>query len=61
MNRKEKNHQFIRNFSKITITGICKKLNVERQNIIVGTASEEKIERVKEEIQKEIAKLYLED
>lgn len=61
MNRKEKNHQFIRNFSKITITGICKKLNIERQNIILGTASEEKIERVKEEIQKEIAKLYLED
>lgn len=61
MTRKEKNHQFIRNFSKITITGICKKLNFERQNIIVGTASEEKIEKVKEEIQKEIAKLYLED
>ena len=59
MTKKEKNHQFIRNFSKITISGICKKLNVERQNIILGTASEEKIEKVKEEIKKEIAKLYI--
>jgi len=61
LTKKEKNHKFIRNFSKITISGICKKLNVERQNIILGTASEEKIEKVKEEIQKEIAKLYIEE
>lgn len=61
MTRKEKNHKFIRNFSKITISGICKKLNVERTNIILGTTSEENLENVKEEIQKEIAKLYMED
>lgn len=59
MTRKEKNHKFIRNFSKITISGICKKLNVERTNIILGTTSEENLEKVKEEIQKEIAKLYI--
>lgn len=61
MTRKEKIHKFIRNFSKITISGICKKLNVERTNIILGTTSEENLEKVKEEIQKEIAKLYMED
>lgn len=61
MTRKEKNHKFIKNFSKITISGICKKLNVERTNIILGTTSEENLEKVKEEIQKEIAKLYMED
>ena len=61
MTRKEKTHKFIRNFSKITISGICKKLNVERTNIILGTTSEENLEKVKEEIQKEFAKLYMEE
>lgn len=61
MTKKEKNHKFIRNFNKITLKKVCENLGVERQNIICGTASEEKIEKVKEEIQKEIAKLYIEE
>lgn len=59
LTRKEKNYKFIRNFSKITIKGICEKLGIERQNIVAGTAKEEKIEKVKEELEREIAKLYL--
>lgn len=59
--RKEENHNFIRKFSKITIDGICKKVGVARQNVFLGTARADKIEKVKKEIEKEIAKLYLEE
>lgn len=60
MTRKEKDLKFIKNFSKITIKKVCENINVAKQNIFNEKASEKTIERVKEEIEKEIAKLYLE-
>ena len=60
MNNKEKDLNFIKNFSKITISKACKNVKVARQNVMKGTASEKNIEKVKEEIEKQIAKLYLE-
>jgi hypothetical protein len=56
-----KDIDFIRKFSKITITGICKKLNVNRSNVIMGTTTDENIKDVREEIESEIAKLYLKE
>ena len=56
---REKNLQFIKNFSKITITKVCDTVGATRQNVISGKASSEKIRNVKEEIESEIAKLYL--
>lgn len=56
---KEKNLNFIKKFSKITIAKVCKNAGVTRQNIVTGTASKEKIKKVREEIESEIAKLYL--
>ena len=56
---KKKDLQFIQGFSKISITNICEKNNICKQNIFSGTASEKNLAKVKEEVQKEFAKLYL--
>lgn len=60
MTRKEKDLQFIKNFSKITIKKVCENAKAVRQNVLNGTASEKSIEKVKEEIETQIAKLYIE-
>lgn len=60
LNNKEKDLKFIKNFSKITISKACENVKVARQNVMKGTASEKNIEKVKEEIEKQIANLYLE-
>ena len=51
--------EYIKRFSKITITGICKKKKIDRANLLMNRASKEKIKTVREEIESEIAKLYL--
>lgn len=56
---KQKNLNFIKKFSKITITKVCKNAGVLRQNIVNGKANAEKVKKVREEIESEIAKLYL--
>ena len=53
--------KFIKGFQKITLTKIAKKLNVPRASIISGATSDENIKKVKKEIEKEIAKLYLDE
>lgn len=51
---------FIKNFSKITITKVCKNANVDRANLVSGRIKDEtKIKAVREEIENEIAKLYI--
>jgi hypothetical protein len=51
--------KFIKGFSKISISGICKKVNVNRSNLLNGTAGDDREKIVKEEIERELAKLYL--
>lgn len=53
--------EYIKKFNKITISKICRKYNLQRPNIVQGTAPKEKIKLVKEEIESEIAKLYLKE
>lgn len=50
---------FIKNFSKISITSVCKKAGVDRPNVLNGTARKEKIMKVKQVIEEEVAKLYM--
>lgn len=50
---------YIKNFSKIKISAICRKLNIDRSNLLNGRTSEENLIKVKEEIESEIAKLYI--
>lgn len=55
MNEKE----FVRNFMKIRVTNICKKLGITVSNISEGRASKEKFRQVKDEIEKEFHSLYV--
>lgn len=56
---KEEYLDFIKNFSKISITSVCKKADVNRSNLLNGTASIDKTIKVKQVIEEEVAKLYL--
>lgn len=56
MNYKE----YVKKFSKIKVTSICNKLNINKGNLFSGKCKEDNYIKVKEEIEKEIAKLYLE-
>ena len=48
---------FIKDFSKIKISPICKKLNIDKSNLWAGKVSSEKVKQVKDEIIKELNKL----
>ena len=54
---KERDLKFIKEFSKISLTNICKELNVDKSNIYRGISSPDKIKIVKEEIQKKLEEL----
>lgn len=51
--------QYIKNFSEITVNKICQKLGFPVSNILTGKASQERMIAVKEEIESELAKLYI--
>lgn len=56
---KEKNLKYIKGFSKISVGSICEKLKISRSNVYNGRTSDENLEKVKEQIESEIAKLYI--
>ena len=58
---KAKNYKFIKNFSKIKVTSICRDLKIDRQNVLNNKTSETNMEKVKEEIEDRIARLYLKE
>lgn len=49
---------YIKNFSKITVSKICKKLKIDNSNVSRGTTSKENLHLVREHIENEIANLY---
>lgn len=51
---KEQYLKFIKQFSKINITQICKDLNINRSNVLNGIASEETTKLLYDEIKKEL-------
>ena len=51
---------FIKGFTDITVSSICRDLNINRANLISGRyVNEDKYRLVKKEIERRIAKLYL--
>lgn len=56
---KKENLEYIKKFSEIKVSKICDKLKVARQNIFTGKASDENLEKVRREIEEQIAKLYI--
>lgn len=51
--------EYIKKFSKITISGICDKKNINRANLLTNRTTKHNAHIVREEIESEIAKLYL--
>lgn len=50
---------YIKQFSKITIKGICEENKINRANLLNGKTTKKNIKKVREGIENEIAKLYL--
>lgn len=57
LQQKQENLDYILKFSKITLTSICKKLNIDTKNLYHGKVSAEKILQIKLEIQKQLVNL----
>lgn len=54
---KEKDLKFIKDFSKIKISTICKELGINKSNVWAGNASEEAIRQVRKELIRRINEL----
>lgn len=50
---------FIKNFSKISIKKVCEKNNINRANLLNNKTTKKNIKTVREEIESEVAKLYI--
>lgn len=51
--------EYIKKFSKITISGICEKKKINRANLLNNKSAPKNAKIVREEIESEIAKLYI--
>ena len=51
--------EFIKKFSKITISGICEKKKIDRANLLTNRTTKKNAKIVREEIESEVAKLYI--
>ncbi len=51
--------EFIKNFSKINISAICRELEIDRANLYNGKTSIDNEHKVKRAIEDKIARLYL--
>lgn len=54
---KEKDLEYIKNFSKIKVVDICRSLNIDKSNLWAGKASAENTEKVKKGIQRRLKEL----
>lgn len=53
--------EFIKKFSKITVSGACKKTKVDRSGLLTNRLKDEKAKAVREEIENQIARLYIKE
>lgn len=51
--------EYIKRFSKISISGICKRKNINRENLLNNKTTRKNERIIREEIESEIAKLYI--
>lgn len=54
---KDEDLKFIKNFSKISIKGVCEELKVDRMNVLHGRASAKNIEAVRNKIEEKLKEL----
>lgn len=60
MEKKEKDLKFIKDFSGIRLTDILKENKIDPSNFYKGKVSSEKVSIVKDQIDKEIVRIYYE-
>ncbi len=53
--------EYIKKFSKISISGICEKNKIDRANLLNNKTTKKNIKTVREDIESEIAKLYIKE
>lgn len=51
--------EYIKKFSKINITRACKKVKVNRANLLNNKTTKENVKKVREELEHQVAKLYI--
>lgn len=51
--------EYIKKFGKINITKACKKCKVNRGNLLNNKTTKENIKKVREELENQVAKLYV--
>lgn len=56
-----KSKEYVKKFTNIKVTKICKKLNIKMPNVSAGTTTDENYDKIKEEIENQIAKLYIKE
>lgn len=56
-----KDLDYIKKFSKISISGICEKNKINRQNLLNNRTTQKNAKIVREEIESELAKLYIKE
>ena len=54
-------YEFIRNFQKIKLTNICKRLGVNQSNVLSKQTTEENYRKIKNEINNELLELFKSD
>lgn len=58
---KMSDYSFIKEFQKIKLSSICKKLGINQSNILSGQTTDENYKKVKNEIIKELQNLFISD
>lgn len=53
--------EYVKKFTDIKVTKICDKLNIKISNVSAGRTSQKNYDLIKEEIESQIAKLYLKE
>lgn len=51
--------EFIKKFSKVSVSKACKKAKVDLSNLYAGRVKKEKVKLIKKILESELAKLYL--
>lgn len=51
--------EYIKKFTSIQVTKVCKKLNIDYANLISGRSSKANVKKVRQELESEFAKLYI--
>lgn len=54
-------YEFIKNFQKIKLTTICKRLGVNQSNVLSKQTTEENYKKIKNEINNELLELFKSD